>query len=73
MHANASMDPEKVGHWCPLKNCPSGLRILIVFHVLRHDPAILVDVIAVKTRNVVDILVRNAELTGTRVVAFSAS
>ena len=73
MHANASMDPEKVGHWCPLKNCPSGLRILIVFHVLLHDPAIFVNVIAVKTRNVVDILVRNAELTGTRVVAFSAS
>jgi hypothetical protein len=73
VHANASMDPEKVRHWRPSKNCPSGLRVLIVFHVLRHNPAVLVDVIAVKTRNVVDILVRNAELTGTRVVAFSAS
>ena len=73
MHANASMDPEKVRHWCTLKNCPPGFRILIVFHVLHQYLAILIDVIAVKTRNVVDILVRNAELTGARVVTFSAS
>jgi hypothetical protein len=24
-HANASMDPEKARHWCPSKNCPSGV------------------------------------------------
>jgi hypothetical protein len=63
----------KQGIGAPRKTVPRGFRILIVFHVLRHDPAILVDLIAVKTRNMVDILVRNAELTGTRVVAFSAS
>ena len=73
VHSDTSVKSEKVRHRCSSKNCASRFRVLFVFHVLHHDVAVLADIIAVKARNVIDILVRNAELTGMRVIAFPAS
>ena len=72
MHADTSLDSEKVGHRRPPKSGASGSRIFPVFHVLLYDLAVSADVVAVQARSMINFLLCNPELPARRIVAFSA-
>src|SRR5271166_3470198 len=71
VHADPSIDSQKVWHGRSPEDCSPGPGILAGLHVLHHNLPAMVNVSSVKARGMLRVFLRDSELTGRRIVTFS--
>src|SRR5690348_6876650 len=73
MHSNASRYAHKERHWGALEQCSGRLRVFAQFDVLLNDVAGGIDIISVKIRCVILILLNDLVTADRCIVTFAPS